>query len=165
MCLTIVKEPETIQEYITLHRNACWRLEMKDWLSYEFVLRNGKEFVGQKLPRKYKLQPPKICFFNARQLVKRTRNLRYVEGYATKWINGIAVHLFHHAWAIDPGDQVIDPTINDADQYSFYGVPFAKDDLKKLKGRFWPMFLRNFDLIVERDPGMAEAVRTSKGFI
>ena len=79
------------------------------WLMYDFVLRYGKLYGGEPLPKRYVQRLPKQCFYNARGLVVRAKGLAYCEGYVIRIDLPISIH---HAWAIKDG-KVIDPTLRD----------------------------------------------------
>jgi hypothetical protein len=89
----------------------------------------------------------------------RSKNLRYVEGYA---IHPEQDLLFHHAWTVDDSNIVVDPTLckedeptlSTADQYQYFGVRFTKTDIDE----FWNFdlpFLARLPFIKDRDPGVA----------
>lgn len=91
-------------------------------LQEKFVLRNGKLFQSQKLPKifdKSKYETG-LCFHNAYLITKENRDLRYVEGYAVPPDNR---QLFHHAWVIDRYGRVIDPTWPAPEETLYYGIP------------------------------------------
>ena len=67
------------------------------WLLYDFLLRYGKLYGGEALPKRYVRRTPKACFYNARQLVFASKNLEYCEGYVCRLSLPIPIH---HAWAV-----------------------------------------------------------------
>lgn len=87
----------------------------------EFVVRNGRPFVAQPLPRKYRRGAPKLCFYNATTLAIR-RKLVYVEGYALlATVGGFPIH---HAWCVEPDTAtVIDVTATNLTDY--WGIAFS----------------------------------------
>jgi hypothetical protein len=126
-----------IGDWITQERD-CWKSIVTPgmgggaWLMQEFLLRNGRKFVSQAKPRRYKMRTPKFCFYNSRRLVTRSRGaLRYAEGYAASPEVPI---LIHHAWAVDSEDRVIDVTLQNYDTRvsrsattQYFGIVFPKE--------------------------------------
>src|ERR1700744_3099784 len=84
------------------------------WLIQEFVLRNGQSFTGISLPRRYRKDTPKYCFDNSQRLMRKRKNLRYFEGYATHNDIGFA---FHHAWCVDLSGRIVDVTLEHPEAY------------------------------------------------
>ena len=75
---------------------------------HEFVLKFGKIYLGQPLPKKYRLRPIKQCFDNARRLTERSKALQYCEGFVA---SADLPLIIHHAWAVNKKGEVIDPTL------------------------------------------------------
>src|SRR5262245_42769752 len=113
-----------IRDYIIQWRDAMKHIGAPFWTAHEFVLRNGQEFSGRKLPARYKRGLPKACYQNARALVLRSRGrLRYCEGFISfKWSI-----LIHHAWAIDDADRVVDPTLANPVETDYFGIVFGPE--------------------------------------
>jgi hypothetical protein len=88
----------------------------------------GQYYKGQALPKRYRRRPPKACFYNARSLARGSKRLRYCEGYA---MNLELPILFGHAWALDPADRVIDPTLEHPENYQFYGISMGDQFLTR----------------------------------
>lgn len=104
------------------------------WRLLDHILIHGQPFTGQKLPSRYRRRPMKACYYNAWELVRSSKTLRYVEG---KCASARLPFPFDHAWAIDSRDRVIDPTLRDnasngqaiPDTYEYFGVIFSRDQL------------------------------------
>jgi len=100
---------------------------------YEFVLRNGSLHKATCGTPYLEMGKKKECFKNAFDLCEREDGyLRYVEGYAYSF--GFPML---HAWAIDPGNYVYDPTWEDGKAY--YGVTFPLHYVREiiLKRKAW----------------------------
>lgn len=142
--------PETTSIRDTLKQESAGWLMLKAnpgaWLRQEFVVRKGKEYVGRPLPAKYPKMASKHCFHNAGQLVRRRRNLRYVEGFITD--DGMPMTI-HHAWVIDAEDGVIDPTLATPETWQYMGVAFTADEYRAARiGRKTPALLVDqYDLV------------------
>jgi hypothetical protein len=92
-----------------------------------FVLEHGVECIAQPLPKGIKRGVPKLCFANARSLVKRRKRLTYCEGFMLT--PRVRFFPFHHAWAIDEERRVIDPTIEGPEDCGYIGIPVSADEL------------------------------------
>lgn len=92
-----------------------------------FLLKYGKEFKEQKLPKDIKRGPLKQCFKNASELAlfHQKYELTYCEGIAF----GAGLIPVHHAWCIDKNQKVVDPTWTYKEQKIYFGVPFKRDYL------------------------------------
>jgi hypothetical protein len=116
----------SIRAIITWQRDTMRAFE--SGVIEEFMLRNGREFQGRALPARYRRRAPKMCFYNARQLVLRSsKRLRYCEGYVL-WPK--LPLLIHHAWAIDEAGRVVDPTLARPQDYQFFGIILETDLLR-----------------------------------
>lgn len=129
-----------------------WRLIRANpgaWLMQEFVVRMGTEYPARPLPTGIPKMQPRYCFGNAADLVKRRRNLRYCEGFAARPDLPIA---FHHAWVVDAGDGIIDPTLDDPLEYEYIGVPYTREQYRTSRGkrRTPALFLRDDELVNAR---------------
>jgi hypothetical protein len=137
-----MERPE-IEEWIAVERDS-WKSIMNGvasgaWLMHEFLLRNGKRFVSQPKPKRYKMGIPKACFENTRALVSRSRGrLRYAEGYVA---SAELPLLILHAWAVDSKDRVIDTTLQDiltresrSAEAQYFGIVFPKEIWPKWGG-------------------------------
>jgi hypothetical protein len=100
------------------------------WLRESFVLRVGRDFIAQPLPDQRCQMRPQACFANAAYIVRHAKgqSLRYCEGFAM----GLAHHhVFHHAWAVDGDNRVIDATLSDPTKYEFFGYPMSMRERAK----------------------------------
>jgi hypothetical protein len=141
------------------HQRDGWKHLGSDlWVVEEFFLRNGREFYPQLLPVKYRRRPIKACFYNARQLVLRSKALRYAEGYA---IGADLPLLIHHAWAVDEQGRVVDPTLRQPEMFEFFGVIFGREVIQP-RDRIYCGVLQNSisgwrkDFLNSIDPGLKE---------
>jgi hypothetical protein len=82
-----------------------------------FVADFGEEFRGHKRPRNLRVGPKKKCFGNAADLATGNKRYEYVEGY----VRGPPISHFLHAWCVS-GDRVVDPTLEDPENYEYLGV-------------------------------------------
>jgi hypothetical protein len=107
------------------------------WLIQEFLLRNGRGFIGRALPQEYELGEIKRCYENARELALY-EGLRYYEGVVC-WNTQHDLHglLLPHAWCVDEDDGVVDPTLQDTKsglsssaKHDYWGLEFGPDDLE-----------------------------------
>lgn len=78
----------------------------------------GEEFDPSEFPMA--IRTKKECFHNAYHLAEMY-DLTYVEGY-TWYIIPIL-----HAWCIDQNGRVIDPTLDDPEDYAYCGIPLNMD--------------------------------------
>lgn len=88
---------------------------------YDFVLKNGVECKPQVFPyQKFECAPrtKRECFRNA-WILAEWFDLIYVEGYANSIIPVI------HAWCVDEELNVYDPTWDDPEKASYFGVLFS----------------------------------------
>lgn len=126
----------TITDNLTQTRDQWRTVGAGAWLLYDFVLSTGLAYQGQPLPKRYRMRAAKACFYNSRQLVLGSKTLRYCEGFA---MNEKLHFAFEHAWALDPQDRVIDPTLADfhdrrisvAGEYQYYGLTIERSLLRK----------------------------------
>jgi hypothetical protein len=159
-----VIRPE-IEEWIVVERDS-WKSVLNGapsgaWLMHEFLLRNGKRFVSQPKPERYKMRQPKACFWNAARLAKRSRVLRYAEGYVAS--PDIPI-LIHHAWNVDREDRVVDVTLQDwktgesrAGNAQYFGIVFEAKHLPKEGGSMLDSGRGyRIDLWLALDPGFIE---------
>jgi len=130
-------------------------------LMERFVLRNGDEFEGRKLPKGYRLGTPKECFYNAAMLVLDKPGLRYVEGYV--WREGLPLAI-HHAWVIDAKGRVIDNTLRDPERCQYMGVGYIRAELwnELQKNQYYGLLDSgmglNADLMFRIDPDLKDMV-------
>jgi hypothetical protein len=90
-----------------------------------YLERHGQEWTAQPLPEFYDRGEAHECYRNATHLVMEDRSLRYCEGYVHR-----ADSAFHflHGWAVDADGNVIDPTLDDSEECSYWGVAYATDE-------------------------------------
>ncbi len=86
-----------------------------------FVLVNGREYMPQKLPPRYRVGIPRACFHNAYERARR-RGLVYVEGYAVA--EGTGGHPSLHAWCVEPGSNLVIDVTWGQPGVAYLGVPF-----------------------------------------
>jgi hypothetical protein len=118
--------PEIIKR-IVQERDAWKHLGAGAWIYHEFILRNGWGWISQPLPKQYKMQQPKNCYWNAQALVRRSKGkLWYVEGFVL--CKDLPL-LIQHGWAIDGRGAVVDNTLQHyvtgesrSGQAEYYGV-------------------------------------------
>lgn len=97
--------------------------------SYEVqILKNGRRFNPQALPKGYRRGTPKQCYANAYRLVDSDPDLTYVEGLALPDFVDIPIA---HAWAVDKNGNVIDNTWK-TPGVSYIGIPFTTDFLHEV---------------------------------
>ena len=73
-------------------------------------------FTGERMPRK-------ACFSNALHYAL-DNGLRYVEGVA------IRIAPIHHAWCVDAGGTVVDPTWDRPEDCAYKGIAFDAADAR-----------------------------------
>jgi hypothetical protein len=102
------------------------------------VLEHGRRFEPIPLPDGVELGAPKNCFTNAMAVVLGAPDeldYRYVEGYC--WRPGVSLLLFHHGWVtVDGSNVAIDPTLEDAFEYQYWGIQFETDYAVDVMERF-----------------------------
>ncbi len=96
-----------------------------------FMLEHGGEWEPQAFPKQwYPSGIPRRCFGNAQDILfsrdGRQDGLIYVEGYACSGSLGFAFPT-HHAWLVDAEGRVLDPTWDDPEVSTYFGVPFNPD--------------------------------------
>jgi hypothetical protein len=96
------------------------------WMFLDYLLEHGQGFTGRPLPRRYVRRQPKACYYNAWKLVRGSKTLRYVEGQCARIDLAIPID---HAWAIDAGGEIVDPTLADPGRCEYYGVIFDTAEL------------------------------------
>lgn len=138
-----------------------WATVCAPAIGERFVLRNGKEFVGRKKPKRFKQGQPKNCFQNTTHLVTDDIGLRYVEGYVTR--DDLPIPILH-AWAIDAKNRVIDITLKEPEKYHYMGVVVTRKELykelhrNKVYGLFDHGLGMNVDWMFRRDPGLKDEI-------
>jgi len=86
------------------------------------VLKHGKYYNPQKLPKGYKMGKQKECFSNAYHMSQKT-GMTYVEGFAVPDFIDLPIH---HAWVVDKNGNVFDNTWK-TPGVVYFGIPF--DDM------------------------------------
>ena len=102
-------------------------------VSVAVAMRGHEYYWPGKLPKGYGHMKPNQCFLNAQRLLQRRHytGLRYVEGFVYADAHG--EFPLHHAWLIDDGDQVIDPTLPGAVKLGkrrYAGIVFTTGEFK-----------------------------------
>jgi hypothetical protein len=91
------------------------------------VVDHGREYVGIERPKGYRRQwTRKECFRNAYGLAVVRNRGTYVEGFVRGKV-GADPLIIHHAWITIDGVHSIDPTLPDAPEYLYYGIPFSNE--------------------------------------
>jgi len=99
-----------------------------------FILDYGKEWESQRFSGGYSAGISRRCFGNAQDILFHeggiADGLVYVEGYAC---SGSLTFPFptHHAWLVDPQGRVLDPTWEDPETSTYFGVPFNPEYLRR----------------------------------
>lgn len=122
-----------------------------------FVLRNGSGAVGVPLPSGFPRAVPKACYQNATRLALN-EGLDYWEGYV--WTPGFPL-VIQHAWNTDAAGALIDVTLQEPQEYLYWGVHFPVDILRRelLKNEYYGLLedacgMINVDLYREIDPDL-----------
>lgn len=103
-----------------------------------FVLKYGKRYQAQALPKGIQRGEPKCCFGNAWALARTHPELLYVKGYATNLITML------HAWCCEPKGRVIDPTWQNPEKCDYYGIAFRTDFVRPYfrNRKYWGILAR-----------------------
>lgn len=106
----------------------------------EFFLKHGRSFMPRPFPSKYRKWrgKPKACLYNAVELALSSE-LDYVEGYALP-AKGLQLPM-PHAWCVDGGGKVIDPTWHKVVGLEYFGLAFDKGLLREQHPRGFPFGL------------------------
>jgi hypothetical protein len=95
-----------------------------------FTLEHGQEWQSQPFPHEYPSGIPRRCFGNSQDILFsdawQSDGLVYVEGYACSGSLGFPFPT-HHAWLVDAEGRVIDPTWEDPETSTYFGVPFRTE--------------------------------------
>ena len=98
------------------------------------ALKFGLPWTRADLPADVQKGQVGRCFWRAFELaLQRPESFTYVEGYA---FNGRHIPI-HHAWCVDEGGNVVDPTWNVAPTAVYASIPFKHDRID-----FTPLNLR-----------------------
>jgi hypothetical protein len=118
-----------------------------------YVAAYGQSFTAAPLPEGVKRGPQNECYSNATKLVLQHPELTYAEGFAENSnIQGIA---FAHAWAVTEDGKVVDPTWDNPEKSTYFGVKY--DRKAYLKAVFKQKF---YGVIGADDKTAANAVKT-----
>jgi len=99
----------------------------------QFLLAHGSAMqVRGKQPRR--LGIPKACYWNAYNLARRRKRLRYVEGFALSLIP------VEHAWCIDEDGRIVEPTWNHKSGFlsepiptDYFGMTFDLELVRRIR--------------------------------
>lgn len=108
----------SIFEYLDCIKEFDWRAEI--------VLRHGRAFSGNPLPKGYRHGRIGVCYANSFRTAIRKR-ITYVEGFAD-----IGFGPMLHAWCVDAHGKVIDRTWCFNGKNEYFGIPIKPSYLKKL---------------------------------
>lgn len=93
----------------------------------DFLLQHGRWYAPRDFPKKFRRQAKccameKMCFRNS-VIFCGMHRWRYVEGFATPSIEGVAFVSVHHAWNVDENNNLLDCTwLNTG--VAYFGVEF-----------------------------------------
>ena len=108
------------------------------------VLEYGRQFVGIARPKGYRQWTRKQCFRNADILADRGQGT-YCEGFVLAPPDYFM--LIHHAWITLDGKSAIDPTLPNAPECRYFGIPLSGPIFERLRHvlclekRAWPTYL------------------------
>ncbi len=92
------------------------------------------------------------CYANAYRLSVNREDLQYAEGIAAS----SQTPPFLHAWCVDQKGCVVDPTLANPEQFSFFGVRFSRADhvlaLCQARGKDIINRLAKSDVVVKQYP-------------
>ncbi|MGO4112464.1 hypothetical protein ACC786_14375 [Rhizobium ruizarguesonis] len=118
---------KTIREYIQLIVGTPRRFSPE-----QALLAHGREWKSTISTPAWLVRGPKRnCFGNARGYALTRDDVLYVEGYALDRQLGIPLA---HAWLIDEFGTVIDPTWDDPEENSYFGIAFKKSFVSEYAG-------------------------------
>lgn len=147
---------EAIQQQIDLYARIGHPALMEN-----FILRNGSE--GVVIDAEREQATPKECFKNATEAALRTLDSVYVEGFFMRPDLPI---LIHHAW-IEVDGFVVDNTILNNEDAQYFGVAFEREEMleETMKNEVYGLLatpMINIDLMVRRDPGIADMLNKAQ---
>ena len=118
---------KTIREYIELIVGAP-----RSFSPEQALLAHGREWTATVSTPSWLVRgPKKNCFANARAYALKRDDVFYVEGYALDMQIGIPLE---HAWLVDEFGMVIDPTWDDQEDNSYFGIAFKKSFVSQYAG-------------------------------
>jgi hypothetical protein len=111
---------------VILGTNMLGEREVKEYLKKN----NAREWKAAPLRKGVQKGPYRQCYENATQVVLSDKELDFVEGYGytPKTPKGM---VFLHAWAVDKDGNVVDPTWDNPEKCTYFGVKY--DRAKYLK--------------------------------
>jgi hypothetical protein len=141
-------EAEVRDHPITGDRDWDFRLRTGQPLTYQHIVREGREFTPMRRPKDFCKMKSGACFYNAlvalqRRVIRDPEcGLRYAEGFAQLTLSSGITWWVHHAWIVDLGDNAIDVTWQNA---GLRYIGFVLD------------YRRAWDLATSRGPGVGPA--------
>jgi hypothetical protein len=170
--------PHTPAEEVMFDHQANWNRmreaslpdKFGDWAyhSYgDFVEKNGRWYLPPEtaeLPEGIEAGEPRMCFYNALMCIMAQANddlgLTYVEGFGA---TGVVEWGTPHAWLVDKGGRVYDPTWGDKGT-AYWGVAFDRDFvlntiLEKGTTGIIPQSMENINLLQDGFPEDAVVFR------
>jgi hypothetical protein len=127
-------------ELYSMQRACRFFLPLPEGYTYtglaDLLLKHGRFFQPQLLPKSYRLRPPRACFDNAYRLAKKSAGrLRYVEGVAAASLPEESWQpVVHHAWCVDAQDCVVDVTWPSLG-LAYFGVVMSLDRVGRTRSR------------------------------
>jgi hypothetical protein len=109
-----------------------------------YVAAYGEEFTPTPLPDDIERGTMKECYRNVTLLVMEHPELTFVEGFGTtKQTGGIA---FLHAWAVTKDGKVVDPTWDNPEDNTYFGVKYDRAKYLKhiYKAKFYGVMSSDF---------------------
>lgn len=98
----------------------------------KFLLSHGRHWQAAARPATVRRGIIKRCYLNSQKLVLHSKNddnqLIYVEGYAVPHLAPTPVF---HAWLVDRHGNVVDPTWDQPQHCSYFGVAFNREYVRQ----------------------------------
>lgn len=120
---------------ITDYLEAVARMENSARAFATFTLAHGCQWESSAFTGAYSRGMPKQCFGNAQEILFREGGiedgLAYVEGYACSGSLSFPMATLH-AWLVDPEGRVVDPTWDDPEESTYFGVLFRPDYVRRV---------------------------------
>lgn len=92
----------------------------------QFIAAYGKQYSGAKLPKNVAKGSSPDAAVNATFAVMEHPELTFAEGFVTPKVSAGGFARLH-AWAVDAKGQVVDPTIDDPQNYAYFGVKYNRE--------------------------------------
>lgn len=111
-----------------------------------FILGHGRQWEAAALDDGIKRGVPRGCYRNSQKLLfsdmrrRFPEGLVYVEGYACSGSLNFALPL-PHGWLVDPEGRVVDPTWDEPENSTYFGVPFNEDYVRETVKAYGPCSL------------------------